>query len=192
MESTPKNNFNAARFGPSPFMLVGGLLVHPFFWLSVVWGAFVHSQTFRGFLWNLHFTPWRKFLLSAWHFSSDYPLIWCIPVALSLVHVGVRFATSHFAMNEDYLFIQTGLLTLGAPGGPFRVFNDPIPFSTILDANAQKGLFGLLTGTGTLLVATSELRGRYIKLSWVPNVSSAQAAILEKAGVRNARMLSSI
>ena len=173
-------------------MIAGGLLLHPFSWISVIWCVFWQSQSFRGFLWALNISTWRKLLLSTWHITVDHPLIWLIPLALALTHLCVRFATSHFAMNDDYLFIQTGFLTFGAPGGPLRVFNDPIPFSTILDANAQRGPIGLITGTGTLLVASSELRGRYITLSWVPNVSTAQAAILTRAGVRNARMLSSI
>lgn len=173
-------------------MVIAGMIAHPLLWFSVAWGAFAHSPAFRAFLWKLPLTSWRHTLLDLWTFTTAHPGIWLAGAALALGHMVVRFATSNFSFNEDYLFIQTGLFSFRSPGGPFRVFNDPIAFSTIVDVNAQKGLLGLLTGTGTLFVATTENSGRYIKLTWVPRASAAQDDILSRAGIRNARVLSSL
>jgi hypothetical protein len=193
METSPKADARSAqRFGPSPFLILGGIVIHPLFWLSILWGVFALSPAFRALLWRFNFAPWRHALVSVWDYTIEHPGIWSVGAGIALVHMVVRYATSHFALNDDYLFVQSGLFTFGSPGGPFRVFNDPIPFSTVLDANAQKGLLGLLTGTGTIFVSTSELQGRYLKLTWVPDVAAAQDAILTRAGVRNARIMSSI
>ena len=173
-------------------MMVCGMFVHPFLWVSVVWGAFALSPAFRSFLWIVPLAPWRNILLELWGYTVAHPGVWLLGAGFALAHVVVRFTTSHFSFNEDYLFVQTGLLSLHAPGGPLRVFNDPIAFSTIVDVNAQKGLLGLLTGTGTLFVATADNPRRYIRLTWVPQVTSAQDAILSRAGIRKARMLSSV
>lgn len=193
METNAQNDArNAQRFGPSPFMVFGGMLIHPLVWLSVVWCVFLYSRGFRGFLWQLNHAPWRRFLLNVWEYSSEHPGLWLVPAFVALIHLLIRFFTSHFALTDEYLFVQSGLFSFGSPGGPFRVFNDPIPFSTVLDANAQKGLLGLITGTGTLFIATSETQGRYIKLTWVPDLKGAQDSILARAGIRSARIMTSI
>ena len=173
-------------------MVVGGMVVHPLTLAGLVWGAFANFAEFRKFLWGLNFAPWRKLLLEVWTFTTEHPGLWVILVIIAFGHLLIRFSTAHFSYTDDYLFLQVGLFSLHSPGGPFRVFNDPIAFSTITDANSQKGLLGLITGTGTLLVKSTDMPNKVIRLTWVPNVSAAQQIITDRAGVRKARMLSSI
>jgi hypothetical protein len=191
-ESAPETSSETdrLRFGPSPFMMLGGLVVHPFAWAGAAWGAFALSPSLRATLWSFNFLPWRKLLMTCWGYTHAHPWMWVLLPLVAAVHLVIRYSTSQYAYSDYYLFIQTGLFSIGSPGGPLRVFNDPIPFSTILDANLEKGLIGLITGTGGLFVKTSEQRG-YVKLTWVPHVAQVQNLILVKAGVKKARTLTS-
>ena len=183
---------NATRFGPSPFMPIGGVLFHPLAWLGALWLTFWHSPTFQARLWSFRFAPWRHAIRALWEFTQAHPLLPIGVVLLAVAHVAIRYVSSYYAYNEDYLFVQHGLLSIGTPGGPFAISNDPVPFSTIIDAEAEKGLLGLLTGTGTLHIKTSESAGKPVVLVWVRHVNEVQREILARAGIRNARILSSI
>ena len=186
------NKRQGTRFGPSSFMILGGIFIHPLSFISILWGYFAYSVSFRTFLWKLPLEPWREWLLWLWDLSAEHPGIWTVPVILAATHLLIRFLTAHFSFTEDYLFVQIGLFSVGSPGGFFRIFNDPIAFSTVTDCNTQKGLLGLLTGTGTLLIKSTDMPDKVIRLSWVPNAADAQKMITDRAGVRKARMLSAI
>lgn len=185
-------NHQGTRFGPSIYMVAGGLVVHPLMVIGLLWGAFSLFPAFRHFLWRLSFAPWRRTLLSFWDLTVEHPYIWVVLIVVAVLHLVIRFSTARFSFTDDYVFLQIGLFSLHSPGGPFRVFNDPIAFSTITDANSQKGFLGLITGTGTLLIKSTDMPNKIIRLTWVPNVADAQRIITDRAGVRKARMLSSI
>lgn len=173
-------------------MPLGGTICHPIFWFGVIWELFALSASFRRLLWEFDFSLWHRFLVWGWHYTNHHPWVPFIFIVEAVVVVLIRYFTSYYALNDDYIYIQTGLLSFGSPGGPLRVYCDPIPMSTIVDANDQKGLIGFITGTGTLFVKSSEAPNRVIKLTWVPHVNRVQRAILARAGVRTARILSTM
>lgn len=179
------------KFGPSMAMPVGMGLVHPLFYVGVLTALFECSSSFRTWLWEWRYAPWRKFLMSSWDFFQSHPWFWMVPLIVTLFHIAVRFSTTRYSYTEDYLFIESGLFSFGTRSGFFSQFKDPIAFSTISDANASRGLIGLLTGTGTIYIKTSDM-DHELKITWVPDVSAVQQMVMSKAGVRNARMLSTV
>lgn len=174
-------------------MPYGHLFIHPVFYVGASLAIFQALPRVRVFLWDLwSYRSYRHGLLGLWDFLSAWPFLPTGLLLLAAAHVTVRYRTSRFSMTEDYVYLQTGLLSFRSPGGPFSLYNDPIAFSTITDANTQRGLLGFLTGTGTILLTCADSPRRIIRVPWVPKVSEVQTAITARAGVRRARMLSSV
>ena len=127
-------------------MMVGQLVTNPVAWFGAIWCTFIHCPAFRAELWQLDFRMWRELLLKIWVFSQHHPYLFWLCFAEGVAVALIRYSTSFYAYNDDYLFVQTGLLNFRAPGGPFVLFTDPIPFATVQDANRSLDLLGLITG----------------------------------------------
>jgi len=191
--SKSHSDMDHIRIGPSPYMLWGDFAMHPLFLLGVAALGFCYSAELRRFLWELSSSRgYRSFIIDCFDWLVAHPFVPLLAIAAAFAHVFIRYSTTFYEISSDYLTIRIGFLSRKSPVGPFMTFNDPIAFSTVTDANAPRGIFSHLTGAGTLEIHTTDEKTKQITMRWVPKVRDTQRAILDRAGVKKARMLSTV
>jgi hypothetical protein len=186
------------RIGPSPFFLVGLLLANPLTWIWAVVAAFRFSAFARYGVWKLAGFADAQRDVIAWYawLKAHNSGTWLMFAGCAIVaYTVIRYTTTSYSITSDGdLVVNTGLLGMGTPRGPFTAYENTVSHVMITDVDVSRNLLQFVFGTGTLVVTFAEptpsgSNTTTICLPFLRNAREACDLLMSKAGVKRARFV---
>lgn len=186
------------RIGPSVFFLPGALISNPIFWLWLVVAGFRYSSLVRYAVWEIASVPSAQNTVISWYswLKVHNSGMWITCSGCAIVAAAfVRYLTTSYAITaEGDLVVNTGLLGLRTPSGPFAAYENTVSHVMITDVDVCRNLLQILFGTGTLVVTFSEPTNfgsgaSIVRLPFLRNARKTCDFLMSKAGVKRARFV---